>query len=129
MKFIALPTTAIANLISQAKIIVSSRVSVLPWLYWPYPFYLGPPPKNSKSVSPPPPLFLSLPFLSRPPPKNSKSVSPPPPLFLSNPPQNFGELYSPLEMYPCPKIKDSFCKETKYFNSNNEMRTHLKDEI
>ena len=57
MKFIALPTTAITNLISQAKIIVSSRVSVLPWLYWPYPFYLGPPQKILNLSAPPPPSF------------------------------------------------------------------------
>ena len=51
---------------------------------------------------------------------------------MSNPPQNFGELDSPLEMLKCTliqKSKDLLFKETKDFISDNEIRTHLNIEI
>ena len=50
---------------------------------------------------------------------------------MSNPPQNFGEFDSPLEMTPtlAQKSKGTFFKEIKDFISNNEIRTHLNVEI
>ena len=46
---------------------------------------------------------------------NSKSVRLP---LYEQPPQNFGELNSPFDMYLAKKRKDSFFKETKDFISN-----------
>ena len=36
-----------------------------------------------------------------------------PPTFMCNPPQNFEELDSPFEMYPCPKKQRLILRETK----------------
>ena len=54
------------------------------------PFYLGPPPK--KKI-----INLSDPF--------------PPPPFMTNPPQSFGEVDSPLEIYTCLKKQTHFFKK------------------
>ena len=51
------------------------------------------------------PTLKQWPFLLRPTQKilNLSDHPPPPPLFMSSPPQNFGELDFPLEMWTRPK--------------------------
>ena len=47
-------------------------------------------------------------------PPTQKILNPSDPPFMSNPPQNFGELDYPLEMYPSPKkAKTHFLKKQK----------------
>ena len=76
------------------------------------------------------PLFTKA---SRPPSKkNYKSVSPlpPSPLLYEQPPTKFWRTgLPPLKFTLIQKSEHSFFKETKYFISNNEIRTHLNIEI
>ena len=75
------------------------------------------------------PLNLTPNYLAPPPPplkKKSKSVSPP---FMSNPLKILEDLTPPLKCTLVQKSEDSFFKETKYFISNNEIRTYLNIEI
>ena len=79
--------------------------------YWPHLFSRRSPQKILNPSDPPPPPCPAL-------------------HFMSNHPQNFGGISpSPLKCTLTQKSKDSFFKETKYFISNNEIRTHLNVEI
>ena len=55
-------------------------------------------------------------------PPTQKILNPSDPPFMSNPPQNFGELDSPLEMYPCPKQ----CKKTPKKQTNKQKKQKQK---
>ena len=54
----------------------------------------------TKALAPPPPPLFPPPPPPPPPPTKILTLSDPPPLpsFMSNPPQNFGELNSPLKI-------------------------------
>ena len=90
-----MPNNALVFLGEQIST-VPSRVSASPWNIDLTPFYLAPSPILDLSDLP----------------------------FMINPTQNFGELASPLEMYPGSKKK-----KNKTIISNYEMRTYLKIEI
>ena len=71
---------------NDSAVMVSSRVSARPWNIDLTPFYLASPPPPKKNI-----LNLSDP------------PSPFPHPLYEQPPQNFRELDSPLEIYPRPK--------------------------